>query len=202
MTAEENRIDRAKRFSKIWSQSRSDCGVSQQYMAQGLGVSKKTIQNWERGTSSPSFFQGTEWFHLLGLNPLPYYFQFVFPNAFPDYLYSDEDESIKQALTNLIETLPTQGKIQLLYLFYGEHGSSPYSVLQMLTAHLQVPMKERVSHASIIMQDYEMEKELGNLTNPDDVQPDLDLLEIALKQCKKAALKKQSGYSSNVLSDV
>lgn len=199
MTSEENRIERAQRFSKIWSQSRADCGVSQEYLAMGLGVSKKTIQNWEKGVSSPSFFQGTEWFHLLGLNPLPYYFQFVFPNAFAEDINPDDNESIEYALKQLIDTLPTNGKIQLLYLFYGEHGSSPYSVLQMLTAHLQVPMKERVSHASIIMQDYEMEKELGNLTCPDDVQPDLDLLRTALNQGKKAAIKKQTGYSSNVL---
>ena len=42
---EEPRIDRVKRFSKIWWQSRADMQKSQEFMALSLGVSKKTIQN-------------------------------------------------------------------------------------------------------------------------------------------------------------
>ena len=41
------RKERADRFAKIWWKSRANMGVSQEYMALGLGVSRKTIQNWE-----------------------------------------------------------------------------------------------------------------------------------------------------------
>lgn len=49
----DNKSDRVKRFAQIWSLSRADTGKTQEYMANGLGVSKKTIQNWEKGASAP-----------------------------------------------------------------------------------------------------------------------------------------------------
>ena len=45
MPQKESKSERNKRFAKIWSLSRSDAGKTQEYMASGLGVSKKTIQN-------------------------------------------------------------------------------------------------------------------------------------------------------------
>ena len=64
---------RKKRFAEIWWKSRADAGMTQERLAVELGVSRKTIQNWESGATSPSLYQGTEWFRALGLNPLPYY---------------------------------------------------------------------------------------------------------------------------------
>lgn len=52
----ESRIERAKRFAKVWWKSRDDVGKSQEFMALSMGVSKKTIQNWEKGLSSPNLF--------------------------------------------------------------------------------------------------------------------------------------------------
>ena len=198
---EENRIDRAKRFSKLWWKSRADAGVSQEYMALGLGVSKKTVQNWEKGISSPTLFQATEWFHLLGFNPMPYYYEFVYP----DTMNQDElaigcevsDERVSEALNLIVSEMPMELKRELLFLFHGLHGSSPYAVMQMVLAHLQVPMKDRVSHASVILQDYEIAKELGKLVKPDNIQPRLEYLRSAVQYGRNAAINRKSGYSIN-----
>ncbi len=196
---EENRIDRAKRFSKVWWKSRADAGVSQEYMALGLGVSKKTIQNWEKGTSSPNLFQATEWFHLLGYNPMPYYYEFIYPEMMSQENLAKGrevcDEQVSEILDSMISELPIEIKRQLLFLFYGGHGSSPYAIIQMVLAHLQVSLKDRVSHASAILQDYEITKELGTLTEPDHVQPNLEYLRIALQQGRNAAVHNRSGYN-------
>lgn len=198
---EENRIDRAKRFSKIWWQSRADAGVSQEYMALGLGISKKTVQNWEKGTSSPSFFQGLEWFNLLGINPMPYFYEFIYPGALGQSnmgrSIDTNDEQVSKFLALLIEEMPMEERRALLYLLYGNHGSSPYAVLQMLLAHLQSPMKDRVSHAASIVQDYEIAKELGNITRPDNIQPRIDFLKSAVAHGRNAAVKNHFGYSMN-----
>ena len=60
----DNKSERVKRFAQIWSLSRADTGKTQEYMANGLGVSKKTIQNWEKGASAPDLFEGSEWFRV------------------------------------------------------------------------------------------------------------------------------------------
>ena len=113
---EEARIDRVKRFSKIWWQSRADSQKSQEYMALSLGVSKKTIQNWEKGVSAPDLFQGCEWFRVLGLNPMPYYLAFLFPDIFGTPHAFENDRNIEQALSLLIEQSSSMEKRQLLFL--------------------------------------------------------------------------------------
>ena len=98
MPQKESKSERNKRFAKIWSLSRSDAGKTQEYMASGLGVSKKTIQNWEKGVSAPDLYEGSEWFRVLGSNPMPYYLAFLYPWLFDGITPEDDDQDIEQAL--------------------------------------------------------------------------------------------------------
>ena len=191
---EEARVDRVKRFSKIWWQSRADMQKSQEYMALSLGVSKKTIQNWEKGISAPNLFQGCEWFRALGLNPMPYYLEFLFPETFgtPDALQDDQD--IEHALSLLIQQSSPEEKRQLLFLMAGHHGSPWHSLLQMFTAHCHTSMQARVAASIIILENYEIEQEMGMLLCPEDTQPDLDVLRSSIKQGKHAAKKGETSY--------
>ena len=145
--ADDSRIARVSRFSRIWWKSRADAGLSQEEMAIGLGVSKKTIQNWEKGISAPDLFQGSEWFRLLGLNPMPYYLEFVYPTLFSDFSPDKSDAEIEDALIHLIRQASPKEKRELLFLMAGKHGSSWFALLQMFTAHCHTSMQCRVSTA-------------------------------------------------------
>ena len=191
---ERERIERAKRFSKIWWRSRADAGVSQEYVAIGVGVSRKTVQNWEKGISSPDLFQASEWFNVLGLNPLPYFLDFIFPQDVDGIKGNDEDKRIDEALKQLIEQLPAAGKRQLLYMLYGNHGSSPKAVLNLMNAHLQAPLKDRIVHAAMIVENYELEKMLGNLVCPSNIQPDIKMLRTSMENARTTVEKHRSGY--------
>ena len=103
MLHKESKSDRNKRFARIWSLSRSDAGKTQEFMAAGLGVSKKTIQNWEKGVSAPDLYEGSEWFRVLGSNPMPYYLAFLYPWLFDGIKPEDGDEEIEQALMFLVK---------------------------------------------------------------------------------------------------
>lgn len=191
---ERERIERAKRFSKIWWRSRADAGVSQEYVAIGVGVSRKTVQNWEKGISSPDLFQASEWFNVLGLNPLPYFLDFIFPQDVDGIKSKDDDKRIDEALKQLIEQLPAAGKRQLLYMLYGNHGSSPNAVLNLMNAHLQAPLKDRIVHAAMIVENYELEKMLGNLVCPSNIQPDIKMLRTSMENARTTVEKHRSGY--------
>lgn len=193
---EESRIDRASRFSKIWWKSRADAEKSQEFMALGLGVSKKTVQNWEKGISAPDLFQGSEWFRILGLNPLPYYLAFLFPELFGDISPNTPDEEIDLALHHLIDQATPMEKRQLLFLMAGQHGSSWYALLQMFTAHCHTSMQCRVATARIVLDNYEMQQETNELVCTDNVAPDLDILRRAVESGKSAAQQKRPGYTS------
>ena len=193
--ADDSRIARVSRFSRIWWKSRADAGLSQEDMAIGLGVSKKTIQNWEKGISAPDLFQGSEWFRLLGLNPMPYYLEFVYPTLFSDFSPDKSDAEIEDALIHLIRQASPKEKRELLFLMAGKHGSSLFALLQMFTAHCHTSMQCRVSTARNVLDNYEMQQETGELVCMDNVQPDLDILRRAVESGKQAAQRKAYGYT-------
>lgn len=87
-------------------------------------------------------------------------------------------------------------KRQLLFLMSGKHGSSWYALLQMLTAHCHTSMQCRVGTARIVLENYEMQKETGELVCTDNVAPDLDVLRRAVERGKSAAQQKRPGYTS------
>ena len=150
--AKGSKSERNKRFAKIWSLSRSDAGKTQEYMASGLGVSKKTIQNWEKGVSAPDLYEGSEWFRVLGSNPMPYYLAFLYPWLFDGITPEDDDQDIEQTLLFLVKNMTAVEKREMLYLMAGRHGSPWYSLLQMFTAHCHCSLRSRVTAARTILE--------------------------------------------------
>ena len=194
--SEESRVEKAARFAKIWWESRSDAGKSQEYMALGMGVSKKTIQNWEKGISSPNLFQSVEWFNLLGENPMHYYLEFLYPHLFEGLCPDVDDENVEEALLTLIKESTPLERRQLLYLIAGEHGSSWYSLLQMFTAHCHTSMRSRVAAARLIYENFDLDSKTGELVCPQCVMPDVDMLYHAIYHGKTAVQNGEQGYST------
>ena len=196
MRADESRAERVTRFSKIWWKSRADAGKSQEFMALSLGVSKKTILNWERGLSAPNLFQCAEWFRVLGLNPTPYHLEYLYPGAFGDATAANDDEKVEETLISMKKNATSKEKKQLIYLMSGNHGSSWYALLQLLTMHCQTSLQSRLNAARIIIDNYEIESKTKKIVDSDGVKPDLDLIKSAMAQCKKAAQRGQKGYNT------
>ena len=182
-------------FSELWTSSRYASGVSQEYMAERLNVSKKTIQNWEKGESSPSMWQGFEWFRVLGINPLRYFLNYIYPEAFSDLTSENSDKEVKEALIEYISNATPTEHRQLLFLIAGEHGSDWYGLLQMMTAHCHTSMQSRVAAARTILDNYHIEEANGKLIQPEHILPDIDILERSINGGKEAAKQGSAGYS-------
>ena len=174
-------------------ESRTVKNKSQEFMALELGVARKTVQNWERGISEPTIGQCIAWFKILGINPLPYLFQ-VLDKDMEGLKPANNVEHLKKHLLKLIDQMPEEGIRQLLFLFYGEHGSSPRAVMNLVTAHLNTPMRDRVVQSSIIYKNYEIAAKKGKLTNPNNIQPNLELLRRAINMGEEAELSDKSAY--------
>ena len=183
-----NKLDIADRFAEMWRTARNDAGKSQEWVAKALGVSKKTVQNWENGFSSPSQMKGFEFFSVLGLQPLPYYLRLLYPDN-----SQGDDDKLTSSLMAFVGSCTTEQKQKLLYWSYGEHGSSPFGVLELVMAHLQTPLRDRVRVAKIILDSYEFAEKEGLLT--DGVKPDIELLVHATEKGKEAVLNGKSSYT-------
>ena len=188
--SEENR----KRLSQMLGIARAKAGKSQEYMALELRVARKTVQNWEKGTTSPSFEQVVGWFRILTVNPLPYLIQYVFPEMENSYA-KGSDEKIRKNLSVLVENMPIESAKQLLFLLYGEHGSSSRAVMNLMTTHLQTPLRDRVTQAGVIVRNYEFAKKKGEVLNDKNVKPDIDFLKKAIENGEDAVIKGVEEYS-------
>lgn len=188
-----NEEDR-KRLARMLMLSRAESGLSQEKVALEMGIAKKTVQNWEKGVSAPTLPQAVEWFRVMEVPAMPYFLQFMFPDI-EGIGAQHEDEKIRSELINLIQTIPAEGIRQLMYLFYGNHGSSPRGIMNMLTAHLQSPLRDRYSHAVMILHDYKLSQEKNETTKPEHIQPNIELLEEAIAKGRQAIIKGKENYN-------
>lgn len=191
----ETRAQTAERFSKIWWKSRYDGKKSQEYMALSIGVSKKTIQNWEKGISSPDLFQSTEWFKALGLNPITYYLEFLFPEITKQLKDSDGSKELDDLLCNFIKAMDDNQKANLVYILMGAHGGSYRGILELFCAYCHLPLNDRLVIASVIKESYKMHESTDTLLCKDKKLPLMDILEQAIASSKSSVSDGKNGYT-------
>lgn len=187
-----NRNEIADKFGLMWKKSRCDAGVSQDYMAKALGVSKKTIQNWESGIGAPNQIVGFEWFHVLGLQPLPYYLDMLYGKC--EDVTDEDGEKLDAVLDESISRLNPYMKRKLLYILNADHGSSTAGVLDMIVTHLHCPLPLRIGVAQHILSNYEISQEYE--ANSDLIKCDTDVLKRSIENCKKAVRERKTKYSN------
>ncbi|MDD6038052.1 MAG: helix-turn-helix transcriptional regulator [bacterium] len=189
-----NNIEDSKRMAKLLSEARYKVGVSQEQMAMALRVSKNTIYNFEKGTSTPDLFQFMAWYETLGLNPTSYILQYMNPYEFDGLSAEASEEQIQESLNTLLNELTPHQKRCVLYLLFGSYQGDPYAMLQLFVAHAHLPMHYRFSIANTILETYKMCEKCGDLKDTSHVMPDIETLEKAVRQGREAAINGKDGY--------
>lgn len=183
-----------QRFADMWKRSRADSGMSQAEVAKRLGVSKTTVQNWEAGFSCPDQIEGFAWFRALGLPPMPYYLSVIYPDDCDAIRHDRSEENVTKMLIDMIKNLPFDKKKKLLFWLSGEHGSSPFSVLELVIAHLLTPLQSRISTAHTIAMNYTIAKKKGRLSST-RVHPNMEVLQKAIERATEATIGGNLGYN-------
>lgn len=190
-----NEQDVADRFAAMMLAARHAAGYSQEQAARAIGVSKTTIQNWESGATSATQKQAFIYFQKMGLQPLPFYLQAFYHAEFKNIGPHSTDEQIDAALTAMLKDLPMDTKRKLLFVAYGDHGSSPISVLEMMVAHLHTPLISRIGVATLIQSNYTMAQKCGRLVATSHIMPSMDTFEIAISRARDAVTNRCKHYS-------
>lgn len=190
-----NNIEFADRLANMWRASRAASGKSQDYVAKALGVSKKTVQNYENGTASPSFRTAFEWFDILGVPMYPYIMQLLYPEQIEGINADTDITELRHVLNTYVNELDDLHVRELLYLLYGSHGSSPTGTIDLLTAYLHLPLAERVCITGNILTHFEVSAEVGLLRDTEHVLPRIDTLEKCYKSAKDAVCSGKETYT-------
>ena len=191
-----NRVEIGENFSIMLKRSREDAEKTKKYMAQAMNRSVKTIENWEQGTAFPTLMTFLEWFEALGLNPMRYVLDFMFPDKYKILSETDQDDALEEALVFYIKNVATVSeKRKLAFNIFGNTGSSWHAQLEMLTAHNHNPLAARVHASQVIYDAFRMAEAEGKLIRTDEAMPDRELLEEAVGKGREAVLNGKNGYS-------
>lgn len=188
-----NNIEFEECLASIWIRSRADSGKSQEYIAQKLGISKRTVQNWEAGEAFPNFKMAVQWFQVLGLPMYPYLMDALYPSQMNAIRGKSEIKEIRSALHTYVDELDDLRAMELLFCLRGGHGSSPTGSIDLSTTYLSLPLPMRVSIASSILLDYELAKNSGNIKK-DHASPVIDTLKRYIETAKIAVLNGKDSY--------
>lgn len=194
------RLLTAENLANMLASSRTQVGKSQKYMCKALGKSLGTIQNWESGYSAPNVLDMISWFNALGLNPLRYILECLYPNQFRDVAKSVDnasitDEQIDEALNFYLNNIASStDKQKLAYCIFGNSGSSFTAQLDMMTAHNHTSVRSRVTVAQTIYDSFTMEEATKQLVGIDAVMPNLENLKNAIANGKESAMCGKKGY--------
>lgn len=180
-------LEISERFAEMWRRSREDAGKSQSYMAKALGVSRTTIQHWEDGVSSPSQMKGFRWFEVLGIQPMPYYLKLIYG------ISSDSDPL--ESIHTIANDLPADYQKKILYFLSGEHGSSVAGIIELTTAYLLLPLRDRLAIAQSIATMYRVVDAEGSTKADYRIRPNMDILQESIDKGTRAVLSGRSEYS-------
>lgn len=187
-------LENAQRFGAMLAKSRTDAGKTQKYMAQALGKSVNTIQNWESGVGEPGYRTLEKWFDALGINMELYILNYKYRNHFD--MQDSNIQKIKDCVHTYINNQCSERDIrQLAFCMFGNTGSSFHEQLNMLTANNHCTMRSRVNVCQLIMDNFTMEQAHEELVRSDQVMPDVETLKNALTKGRSAAYAGENGYT-------
>lgn len=163
-------------------------------MAKAMNVSVKTVQNWEAGITCPSQTQTFDWFVKLGVQPLPYYLDYLYPNL-KKITADSSTEDIDKALCEVIKQLSLPMKQRMLYILSGKHGSSVAALLELTAAYLALPLHGRIVITDIVLSKYKLEG-MSNDLHTDAIPPDIDLIIKAVERATSSMLQGKDSYTA------
>lgn len=182
-----------ERLGRLMKTARESADCSRDALAAKTSVTAGTIKNWETGASAPDMVQFFEYFSELGVNPQRTIDAFIYPEL-ENLRWGLSDEEIDRAFDLFVSGLSPLEKRQILFMRSSEHGGDWFALLQMVVAHLQTPMAVRYAVSQLIASQYQVSVATGSVACPDNVQPNMEVLDRAIESGKNSAINGLRGY--------
>lgn len=184
----------AAKIGAALAKARVQAGLSQREMAVTIDKNERTVQNWEKGQSSPDSDEIMDWCTACGVSPIAVFMEVLHPDLYAVSDQQKQDDEIDRDLRSIVQALPPLTKRLLLFVLKGKHGSSPPAVISEIAANLHCPLNNRVSVCGAIIDQYTYAQIAGLDPCPDAPQPPIDDLKINYKAGRAAAENGSFGY--------
>lgn len=184
----------ATKIGTALAKARVSANLSQREMAHMIEKNERTVQNWEKGVSSPDSDEIMDWCSACGVSPITVFMEVLHPDLYKEADNKKSDAAVDQELQMLVQALPPLTKRLLLFVLKGRHGSSPAAVISEIAANLHCPLNNRASVCGTIIDQYTYAQIAGLDPCPDAPHPPIDDLKINYKAGRTAAENGAFGY--------
>lgn len=184
----------ATKIGTALAKARVSANLSQREMAHMIEKNERTVQNWEKGVSSPDSDEIMDWCSACGVSPITVFMEVIHPDLYKEADNKKSEETVDQELHMLVQALPPLTKRLLLFVLKGRHGSSPPAVISEIAANLHCPLNNRASVCGTIIDQYTYAQIAGLDPCPDAPHPPIDDLKINYKAGRTAAENGAFGY--------
>lgn len=184
----------ATKIGTALAKARVSANLSQREMAHMIEKNERTVQNWEKGVSSPDSDEIMDWCSACGVSPITVFMEMLHPDLYKEADNKKSDVAVDQELQMLVQALPPLTKRLLLFVLKGRHGSSPAAVISEIAANLHCPLNNRASVCGTIIDQYTYAQIAGLDPCPDAPHPPIDDLKINYKAGRTAAENGAFGY--------
>ncbi len=184
----------AAKIGTALAKARISAGLSQREIARMIERNERTVQNWEKGVSSPDSDEIMDWCTACGVSPITVFMEVLHPDLYKEADNKKTDATVDQELQMLVRALPPLTKRLLLFVLKGRHGSSPPAVISEIAANLHCPLNNRVSVCGTIIDQYTYAQIAGLDPCPEAPHPPIDDLKIHYKAGRTAAENGAFGY--------
>ena len=188
-----NDVELRERIASLLRLSRDKAGMSQDAVAKRIGVSKRTVQNWESCMSTPDVREIMQWFDAIDIPIYPYMLRLSSPER-ANITAGSTDVDVRAAMLRLIQNMDVHSMRKNFFEMFGEHGTAPDGMGEVKTAYLHLPMDVKVGIAEIISTQFEICQAQGRLVQQDHVMPDIDNLKRYISAAKKAVIEGKETY--------
>lgn len=186
----------AAKIGAALAKARVQAGLSQREIAVMIEKNERTVQNWERGQSSPDADEIMDWFTACEMSPLAAMQEMLHPELYRKQTTDMINEEIDAAIKNFFDTAPRVVKEMFLFIVLGKHGSYPPAVIAEICANLHTPLQNKVSLCGQVLDNYNCAVATHTDPVPDEVHPPMELLTIAYKAGKEASRRGETSYTA------
>ena len=175
-------------IASVISTVRKSAGLSRPKLASMIGVTDRTIKNWEDGVSRPDADLFLDVFYACNKHLLDVMRKSDSADFFSESVSPGE---IRQRLIAMIRSETTDDmNRRLLYNLAADHGSDAEAQLNLCTAYNHLSMEDKYDICKLVVERYRLRSEQHRLIRTQHaVFPDLDYLEAELTRVRKEITK-------------
>lgn len=188
------RMERHEAKGRLIRRLREERGYSQQFVANGIGVARSTIQKVESGEAGTNDDRFWDFCELMGVSEAE--FAHMLENELArENTVSEEEKRIEDELIVILKYQSLHIKRILHHIFCGGFKGNVERLFDLVAIHVSLPLVMRLQSSRSYVANYTLYKGMGLLPNQCPEEPDVDALnEVNEKDALTAAMGGKEGY--------